>query len=36
MLLCGKGSFLIAGYNTMPKEEKDKYNSVKLSKFLFI
>ena len=34
ILLCGKGSLLIPGYNTMPKEEKDKYNSVELSKFM--
>ncbi|MBU3146100.1 DUF3784 domain-containing protein [Clostridium sp. CF012] len=34
VLLCGKGAFLIAGYNTMTKEEKDKYNSVELSKFM--
>ena len=24
LLLCGKGAFLIAGYNTMTKEEKEK------------
>ncbi len=30
----GKGSFLIAGYNTMPPEEKEKYNTVALCKFM--
>lgn len=30
----GRGSFLIAGYNTMPKEEKAKYDSVALCKFM--
>lgn len=30
MLLCGKGSFLIAGYNTLPKEKKKTYNEKKL------
>lgn len=30
----GKGSFLIAGFNTMPKEEKEKYDKVALSKFM--
>ncbi|WP_342527218.1 DUF3784 domain-containing protein [Chryseomicrobium sp. FSL W7-1435] len=29
----GKGAFLIAGYNTMPKEEKAKYDEVALCKF---
>lgn len=28
----GKGAFLIAGYNTMSKEEKDKYDTVALCK----
>lgn len=28
----GKGNSLIAGYNTMPQEEKKKYNSIALSK----
>jgi len=31
ILLSGKGSFLIAGYNTASKEEKEKYNEKKLS-----
>jgi hypothetical protein len=30
----GKGSFLIAGYNTMPKMEKEKYDTVALCKFM--
>ena len=28
----GKGAFLIAGYNTAPKEEKDKIDEKKLCK----
>lgn len=34
VLYSGRGSFLIAGYNTMPKEEKDKYDKVALGKFI--
>ncbi|PJK16176.1 hypothetical protein CQS04_09690 [Chryseomicrobium excrementi] len=30
----GKGAFLIAGYNTMPKEEKAKYDERALCKFM--
>ncbi|KHF41656.1 DUF3784 domain-containing protein [Halalkalibacter okhensis] len=30
----GKGSFLIAGFNTLPKEEKEKYDTVALCKFM--
>ncbi len=30
----GKGSFLIAGYNTLPKEEKEKYDEKALIKFM--
>lgn len=30
VLLCGKGSFLIAGYNTASKEERKKYNIKRL------
>lgn len=30
MLFSGKGSWLIAGYNTSPKEEKEKYDEKKL------
>ncbi|MBB6452513.1 uncharacterized membrane protein YgdD (TMEM256/DUF423 family) [Salirhabdus euzebyi] len=33
-LSVGKGAFLIAGYNTMPKEEKEKYDTVALCKFM--
>jgi hypothetical protein len=31
-LLFGKGGFLIAGFNTMSKEKKKKYNEKKLCK----
>lgn len=30
LLLSGRGSFLIAGYNTASKEEKEQYNKKKL------
>ncbi|GGJ68753.1 MULTISPECIES: DUF3784 domain-containing protein [Virgibacillus] len=30
LLINGKGSSLIAGYNTMPPEEKEKYDTVAL------
>jgi hypothetical protein len=30
ILLCGKGSWLIAGYNTASEEEKKKYDVKKL------
>lgn len=30
----GKGSSLIAGFNTLPEEEKEKYDAVALSKFM--
>ena len=33
VLLMGKGAWLIAGYNTLSKEEKAKYDSVALCKF---
>jgi len=33
-LLLGKGSSLIAGYNTMSKEEKAKYDEVAMCKFV--
>ena len=33
-LLAGKASFLIAGYNTMSKEEKEKYDEIALGKFI--
>ena len=32
-LLNGRGTFLIAGFNTLPKEEKAKYDKLALSKF---
>lgn len=32
ILLSGKGGFLIAGYNTASKKEKEKYNAIKLSR----
>ncbi|MCF0148578.1 MAG: DUF3784 domain-containing protein [Clostridium sp.] len=34
ILSIGKGSFLIAGFNIMSKEEKEKYDSISLSKFM--
>jgi len=34
IMLTGRGSFLIAGYNTMPESEKEKYDAVALSKFI--
>ena len=34
LLLIGKGSFFIAGYNTMSKEKKAQYNEVALCKFI--
>ncbi len=30
----GKGSFLIAGFNTLPQEEKEKYDTVAFCKFM--
>ncbi|MGK0465688.1 DUF3784 domain-containing protein [Clostridium sp.] len=30
----GKGSFLIAGYNTSTKQQKEKYDEVALCKFV--
>lgn len=30
VLLMGKGSFLMAGFNTLDKEEKEKYNTKRL------
>jgi len=32
ILLCGKCSFLVAGYNMMSKYEKDKYDEKKVCK----
>ncbi|MDR0819000.1 MAG: DUF3784 domain-containing protein [Oscillospiraceae bacterium] len=34
VLMLGKGSFLIAGYNTMPTEKKAQYDASALCKFL--
>lgn len=34
VLLCGKGAMMIAGFNTMPKKEREKYDSVALCRFL--
>ena len=34
VLLMGKGSWMIAGYNTSSKEEKEKTDSVALCKFM--
>lgn len=35
ILLNGKGAFLIAGFNTMPKDEREKkYDSEELCKFM--
>jgi len=33
-LLTGRGSFLIAGYNTRPKSEKEKYDAPALCRFM--
>ena len=33
-LLCGKGAFMIAGFNTMSREEKAKYNEKALARFV--
>jgi len=34
VMLTGRGSFMIAGFNTMSKEGKAKYDAKALSKFL--
>lgn len=34
LFLLGKGAFLIAGYNTMSKEEKAAYDEKKLTQFI--
>jgi len=34
MMFTGRGSFLIAGYNTMSKDEKEKYDNTRLCKFI--
>ena len=33
VLLRGKGAWMITGYNTMPKEKRDQYDTVALCKF---
>src|SRR5690625_1488136 len=30
----GKGTYLIAGYNTMPKEDQEKYDTQSMGKFM--
>ena len=34
VFLTGRGSFLIAGYNTMSKDKKEEYDKVALCKFM--
>ncbi|MCL2810845.1 MAG: DUF3784 domain-containing protein [Clostridia bacterium] len=34
VLLTGRGSFLLAGFNTMSKDQKAKYDAQALSKFM--
>jgi len=34
LLLAGRGSFLIMGYNTMQKDKKAKYDAMALTKFI--
>lgn len=34
IFLTGRGAFLLAGYNTMSKSEKEKYDSTALCKFM--
>jgi len=34
ILLTGRGSSMIAGYNTKPKSEKEKYDAPALSRFM--
>ena len=34
VLINGKGSFLIAGFNTMSLEEKEQYDVIALCKFM--
>ena len=33
-LLAGRGTWLIAGYNTMPKEERERYDERALCRFM--
>ena len=34
VMMCGKGAMLIAGFNTMPKKEREKYDARALCKFV--
>lgn len=34
MFLCGKGAFLISGYNSFSKSEKEKIDEKKLCRFM--
>ncbi len=34
VMLTGRGANLLAGYNTLSKEEKEKYDGKKLAKFM--
>lgn len=34
VFISGRGAFLIAGFNTLPQEEQDKYDTVALCKFM--
>lgn len=34
VFLCGKGAFLIAGYNPLPSKEEAKVDEAKLTKFM--
>ncbi|MBD5117703.1 MAG: DUF3784 domain-containing protein [Clostridiales bacterium] len=34
VFLCGKGAFLIAGYNPLSSKEEDKVDEAKLTKFM--
>ncbi|GAA0125633.1 DUF3784 domain-containing protein [Clostridium sp. CTA-19] len=34
ILSMGKGTFLIAGFNTMPKEQQQNYDVISLCKFM--
>lgn len=34
IFLFGKGAFLIAGYNTLPKNKKDRFDEKKLLRFI--
>ena len=34
ILLRGRGAFLISGYNTLPREKRAEYDTVKMCKFV--